>query len=149
MAHSMATSKNDTGEIAESYAHTHTHTASLVWTFKTLYTHSVILPLISHLIFLILSNGSTSWQLSIQIYEPTGGEWEVRGGVSFLFKLPHPLKKLWEMPTLKKKSVMKNTHKLKTQLKFLLTVVGGTQQDQAGWGWGGGWGVCGGVGGAD
>lgn len=53
------------------------------------------------------------------------------------------------MPTLKKKSVMKNTHKLKTQLKFLLTVVGGTQQDQAGWGWGGGWGVCGGVGGAD
>lgn len=26
---------------------------------------------------------------------------------------------------------MKNTHKLKTQLKFLLTVVGGIQQDQA------------------
>lgn len=43
------------------------------------------------------------------------------------------------MPTLKKKSVMKNTYKLKTQLKFLLTVVGGTQQDQAGvGGWGGG-----------
>lgn len=49
------------------------------------------------------------------------------------------------MPTLKKKSVMKNTHKLKTQLKFLLTVVGGTQQDQAGGGGGGVGCVCGGA----